>query len=249
MEENTEEINIPLSYIFSLFNVLFIIYSQYFVKSKDNKERLLKFRIFLLIVCDSFIIIFELIYKNYLNQIFYEIIYTLLYAFQFFECISFITETIINLNNVEEKEIINSFLLSFICYLIIFPYYKFLYFHRIAVLIMQNLGNSFGIICFNFYVRNILRNISENKYKNMEHINKRISSLNNICLILFLLFNLLKLAEIIFNNMNFSLVIFYSYFIIKYIIFILLIRIASILSNSNFNKPSNGTDIDITNYE
>ena len=40
---------------------------------------------------------------------------------------------------------------------------------------------------------------------------------------------IIKIFHYIRNNMHFKLVIFYPYFIIKYIFFILLIRIASIL--------------------
>jgi hypothetical protein len=249
MEEKSENISIPLSYTFSFINVLLIIYTQICLKSKNNQERLLKFRIFLLIVCDSFSIIFELIYKNYLNEVFYELLATFSYSLQFFIFISFIIETLINCYKIDEKEIINSYMLGFICYLIIYPYYKFLYFHRIAVLVIQYIGTSIGILCLNYYIRNLLRNISENKYKKPEIINKTISNLNNICLSLFLSFNVLNLVKIFFNNINCELVIFYSYYIIKYIIFILLIRIVSIINTSKLCNASNGIKIDISNIE
>ena len=251
MEEKSENISIPLSYTFSFINVLLIIYSQIYVKSKNNNERYLKFRIFLLIVFDSFSIIFELIYKLYLKDIFYELLSTSLYSFQFFLYITFITETLIYFFKINEKEIINSIMLSLICYLIIYPYYKFLYFHRIVVLVLQNIGISFGIICLNYYIRNLLRNISEFKYKNTEKINKNISYLNNICLILFLLFNALKIIIIFFNNNNINceLAVFYSYYIIKYIMFILLIRIVSIISKSILYNTSSGIGVDISNIE
>ena len=202
MEEKAENTSIPLSYTFSFINILLIIYSQICVKSKNNNERLLKFRIFLLIVCDSFSIIFELIYKNYLNEIFYELLSTSLYSFQFFLYITFIIETLCYFFTINEKTIISSILLSFVCYLIIYPYYKFLYFHRIAVLVMQYIGIAFGIICLNYYIRNLLRNISEYKYKNTEIINKNISNLNNTGLLLLLSFYILKLVIIFFNNNN-----------------------------------------------
>ncbi len=141
--------------------------------------------------------------------------------------------------------------MSFICYLIIYPYYKFLYFHRVTVLVMQYIGASFGTICLNYYIRNLLRNISEFKYKNTGNINKKITNLNNACLILFLSFTTLKLVIIFFdnNNINCQLAIFCSYYIIKYIIFILLIRIMSIISNSSLYNTSSGIGVDISNIE
>ena len=101
MEEKAENTSIPLSYTFSFINALLIIYTQICLKSKNNQERLLKFRIFLLIVCDSFSIIFELIYKNYLNVVFYELLATFLYSLQFFIYISFIVETLINCYKID----------------------------------------------------------------------------------------------------------------------------------------------------
>ena len=251
MEEKSENTSIPLSYTFSFINALLIIYSQIFVKSKNNNERYLKFRIFLLIVCDSFSIIFKLIYKHYINEIFYVLLFTFLYSFQFYLYITFIIETIIYFFGINEKELINSIVLSFICYLIIYPYYKFLYFHRVTVLVMQYIGASFGTICLNYYIRNLLRNISEFKYKNTGNINKKITNLNNACLILFLSFTTLKLV-IIFcdnNNINCQLAIFCLYYIIKYIIFILLIRIMSIISNSSLFNTQSGIGVDISNIE
>ena len=47
MEEKSENTNIPLSYTFSFINALLIIYSQIFVKSKNNNERLLKYSNFI----------------------------------------------------------------------------------------------------------------------------------------------------------------------------------------------------------
>ena len=116
----------------------------------------------------------------------------------FYLYITFIIETIIYFFGINEKELINSIVLSFICYLIIYPYYKFLYFHRVTVLVMQYIGASFGTICLNYYIRNLLRNISEFKYKNTGNINKKITNLNNACLILFLSFTTLKLVIIFF---------------------------------------------------
>ena len=73
MEENKEIKNIISSYFFSLVNAILIIYSQLFIKSNDNQERYLKFKIILIIAIDSFSIIFQLIYQSTLNEIFYEI--------------------------------------------------------------------------------------------------------------------------------------------------------------------------------
>ena len=78
MEENKEIKNIISSYFFSLVNAILIIYSQLFIKSNDNQERYLKFKIILIIAIDSFSIIFQLIYQSTLNEIFYEIINTFL---------------------------------------------------------------------------------------------------------------------------------------------------------------------------
>ena len=130
MDEKLKLNIIPLSYIFSSINAFLIIYSQIFIKSNNNHERLFKFRIFLLIVIDSFSIAFNLIYKNYLDLVFYELITSLLFSLQFFEYISFILDIFSLLFKIDDNELLNRFILLFFSYLIIFPYYKFLYFYK-----------------------------------------------------------------------------------------------------------------------
>ena len=89
VDDKLSDVSILLSYIFSFINAVLIIYSQVFIKSNNNETRLLKFRIFLLIAVDSFIIAFKLIYYNFIDEINYEIINTFLFSLQFYESISF----------------------------------------------------------------------------------------------------------------------------------------------------------------
>lgn len=250
MDEKLKLNIIPLSYIISCINALLIIYSQIFIKSNDNHERLFKFRIFLLIVIDSFTIAFNLIYKNYLDMVFYELISTLLFSLQFYEYISFILDIFSLLLKINENELLNRFILTFISYLILFPYYKFLYFYKTIVFIIQILSSCLSIVCLYCYINYIIGIASGSKNKNAAKLSINISNINLVCLITFLLFNFLKFETIFFdNNEYYQIAYFSSYQGIKYLFFILLITIISIISKYNINNISKETTINISNNE
>ena len=253
MDEKLKLKIIPLSYIYSCLNALLIIYSQIFVKSNDNNdnnERLFKFRIFLLIVIDSFSIVFNLIYKNYLDMVLYELITTLLFSLQFYEYISFLLDIFSLLLKINENELLNRFVLTFISYLILFPYYKFLYFYKTIVFIIEILTSCLSMICLYCYISYIIRIAIGFKNKNAGKLSIIISSFNLVCLITFLLFNFLKFETIFFDkNEYYQIAYFSSYQGIKYLFYILLIRINSIISKYNINNISKETTINISNNE
>jgi hypothetical protein len=247
MEEKSENISIPLSYTFSFINALLIIYTQICLKSKNNQERLLKFRIFLLIAVDSFIIAFKLIYYNFIDEINYEIINTFLFSLQFYESISFLFEIFQNILEVKETDIISPFVMSFISFLSLFPYSKFLYSYTVYIFVIQIISRAFCIICLYYYLNNIIENISndEDMSASKLSLNKDISILINTCLNALLLYNLFQFGVIYFNNFYYDLIIFALNIGIKYIVFALSILIITSLTNFNFNKNSYENNNDI----
>ena len=249
MDEKLSNVSIFLSYTFSFINAALIIYSQIFIKSNDNQIRLLKFRIFLLIAIDSFMIAFKLIYFNFIDEINYELINTFLYSLQFYESISFLLELFQNILEVKESDIISPFVMSFITYLSIFPYSKFLYSYTVYIFVIQIISRVFCIICLYYYLKNITENISNDEdmssYK--LNLNKDISILVNTCLMALLLYNFFQFGVIYFNNFYYDLIIFSSNIGIKYIVFALSILIISSLSRFNLNKSTYEKNLDIVN--
>lgn len=250
MEENNEIKNIISSYFFSLVNAILIIYSQLFIKSNDNQERYLKFKIILIIAIDSFSIIFQLIYQSTLNEIFYEIINTFLFSTQFYEFISFLMDIFCNFYKIDKNEIINPYLLSFVSYIINFPYHKFIYFHKVLIFVTQIISTSFSIIVFYYYLKNIISIISSDIKSSKIIVNNYISHMNNLCLLFFLIFNILKIASIFYNNNYYYDLISLSFYeVTKYTVFTLLINIISIISKNNMNYIPNIKTIDIANIK
>ena len=246
MDEQFPKIFIILSYTFSFINASLIIYSQVFIKSKGNNSRLLKFRLFLLIAIDSFTIIIRLIYKAILDEILYELLNSIIFAFQFYVFISFILDIIDIFNQNKEYEIISPFLMSIIFYFISFPYNKFLYSHEVLIFVIQIISRVFSIICLYFYLKNILVDISNNNIS-FQKSNNNISLFIDVCLISLLLFNVLKLASLFYNNLYYNIIIFSSQILIKYMMFSLPISIISSFSKSGFKNILNKEKIDISN--
>jgi len=249
MDEKLIKESIILSYIFSFFNASLIIYSQIFVKSNDNFIRMLKFKIFLLIAIDSFMIAFKIIYNNFLDEINYEILNTFLFSLQFYEFISYIFDIFTHIFQIKEYEIMNSFIMSFICYLLIFPYSQFLYSYNIYIFITQIISRAICIICLYYYLNNITKNISndEGMATSKLNLNKNISLLINFCLIALLVYDFLKFGILFFNNFHYNLALFSSNIAIKYIIFNLIIIIISMITKFDLNTISKGNNNTIIN--
>ena len=247
VDDKLSDVSILLSYIFSFINAVLIIYSQVFIKSNNNETRLLKFRIFLLIAVDSFIIAFKLIYYNFIDEINYEIINTFLFSLQFYESISFLFEIFQNILEVKETDIISPFVMSFIGFLSLFPYSKFLFSYTVYIFVIQIISRAFCIICLYYYLNNIIENISndEDMSASKLSLNKDISILINTCLNALLLYNLFQFGVIYFNNFYYDLIIFALNIGIKYIVFALSILIITSLTNFNFNKNSYENNNDI----
>jgi len=249
MDEKLSNVSIFLSYTFSFINAALIIYSQIFIKSNDNQIRLLKFRIFLLIAIDSFMIAFKLIYFNFIDEINCELMNTFLYSLQFYESMSFLLELFQNILEVKESDIMSPFVMSFICYLSLFPYSKFLYSYTVYIFVIQIISRVFCIICLHYYLKNITENISndEDMSSSKLNLNKDISILVNTCLMALLLYNFFQFGVIYFNNFYYDLIIFSSNIGIKYIVFALSILIISSLSRFNLNKSTYEKNLDIVN--
>ena len=247
VDDKLSDVSILLSYIFSFINAVLIIYSQVFIKSNNNETRLLKFRIFLLIAVDSFIIAFKLIYYTFIDEINYKIINTFLFSLQFYESISFLLEIFQKILEVKESDIISPFVMSFISFLSLFPYSKFLYSYTVYIFVIQIISRAFCIICLYYYLNNIIENISndEDMSASKLSLNKDISILINTCLNGLLLYNLFQFGVIYFNNFYYDLIIFALNIGIKYIVFALSILIITSLSNFNFNKNSYENNNDI----
>ena len=249
MDEKYPITFIILSYTFSLINAFLIIYSQVFIKSNDNQSRLLKFRIFLLIAIDSFIIISKLIYKNVLSEVYYELMNTILFSLQFYEFISFVLDILSHIQLNKEYEIISPYIMSFICCLIVFPHYQFLYAYHVLILVIEIIIRNFCLICLYYYLKNISDDIStERKMKSLKlKISNNVSILLKICLLSLLFYNILQFGTIFFNRFYYDLILFSSRIGIKYIIFIISIKIISSFSKSNLKNISTEASIDIFN--
>ena len=254
MDENYLSKNIfSLSYAYSFINAAFMIFSQFFIKSNNNQLRLLKFRVFLLIAIDSFMIAFKLIYQNYLDIIEFELINTFLISFQFYEFVTFITEIFTNIYKIKENELISPFIMSFICYLIYFPYYKFLYSYNRIIFVILLAVRYFCIWYLYYYFNNNTNNNEKDDNINpfKLYINNKISTMIKICLITLMLYNFFELGIIFYNSFNYNLILYSSSICIKYIIFLISISINYSLSKSNFNlheyEISNENNIDINN--
>ena len=252
-EKNISKNIITFSYTYSFINAALMIYSQFFIKSNNNQSRLLKFRIFLLIAIDSFMIAFKLIYQNFLDIIEYEVINTFLISFQFYEFTSFITELFTNIFKIKENELLSPFIMSFICYLIYFPYYKFLYSYNRIIFVILLAVRYFCIWYLYYYFNNNTNNNEKDDNINpfKLYINNKISTMIKICLITLMLYNFFELGIIFYNSFNYNLILYSSSIGIKYIIFLISISINYSLSKSNFNlheyEISNENNIDINN--
>ena len=238
MDENYLSKNIfSLSYAYSFINAAFMIFSQFFIKSNNNQLRLLKFRVFLLIAIDSFMIAFKLIYQNYLDIIEFELINTFLISFQFYEFITFITELFANIYKIKENELISPFIMSFICYLIYFPYHKFLYSYNRHIFIILIFIRYFCIWYLYYYLNNNTNN--NEKDDNITYfkfiLNRKISISIKVCLTTLLLYNAFELGIIFYNSFSYNLILFSSGIGIKYLIYVFSISIIYSLSKSNFN--------------
>ena len=252
-EKNISKNIITFSYTYSFINAALMIYSQFFIKSNNNQSRLLKFRIFLLIAIDSFMIAFKLIYQNFLDLIEYEVINTFLISFQFYEFISFITDLFRNIFKIKENEIISPFIMSFICYLIYFPYHKFLYSYNRHIFIILIFIRYFCIWYLYYYLNNNTNN--NEKDDNITYfkfiLNRKISISIKVCLTTLLLYNAFELGIIFYNSFSYNLILFSSGIGIKYLIYVFSISIIYSLSKSNFNlheyEISNENNIDINN--
>jgi hypothetical protein len=259
-EENTKQIldkaNMILSYIFSLFNFFIIIISHYILKAKSNNLKLLKIKLFALIIIDSISSLMYINYRFYFDLFFYELFFSILTSIEFYLFISFIYQ-IFNTTEISQNskslKLINPIQLCVLFLLQIFSYYKFTYLYSLFLIILQRIIIFICIALLYRHLRNAITTISI-RLLSKDLQNKKIYyylKIINLVGLIFMLCNNTVQAflfmvknnssqmyiKIALNSINYG---------IKYFIFILFEVIIYTLSNSYYK---NNTDEIINIYQ
>jgi len=204
-KENFEKANLILSYIFSIFNLLIVIFSLFLLTSKKKNIRILKYKLFGLIFIDSISLIIYQIFKNE-DSLYFELLFSGLNSIEFYFFISFLYQIFNNteISKLAKKvELINPFQIYILFLLIIFSYYKFSFLYRELVNCIQYFIIIGCLIFFYKYLKYIIITISSHLISN-DLPNKKIyyylRILNNIGLFLLLCYNIIKLISVFIHN-------------------------------------------------
>lgn len=129
-KENFESASLILAFIFAIFNLFIIIISLFKLSSKNKNLKMLKYRLFSLIIMDS---ITSLIYSNYrykFDLFSSELFFSVLSSIEFYLFISFIYQ-IFNSTDISQNaksiELVSPIHFCTIFLLIFFSYHKFSY--------------------------------------------------------------------------------------------------------------------------
>lgn len=245
-EGNTKEIldkaNMILSYIFSLFNFFIIIISFFILNTKSNNLKLLKIKLFALIIIDSLSSLMHINYRFYFDLFFSELFFSILTSIEFYLFISFIYQ-IFNTTEISQNakslNLINPIQLCILFLLQTFSYYKFSYLYSLFLIIVQRIIIFICIALLYRYLRNAITTISIrllSKDLQTKKIYYYLKIINSAGLIFMLCNNIVQLflfmdknnssqmyIKIALNSINYG---------FKYFIFILFEVIIYTLSNS-----------------
>ena len=122
-----EKANIIISYIFSFFNICFIIISSYILKSIKKGPKLLKYKLLSLLITETISLILYANLKYNYDTFLIDFLFSLFTTTEFYLLLSFFYQ-IVNTTEISKSSksvhLVNPFLLTFIFFLIIFPYYR-----------------------------------------------------------------------------------------------------------------------------
>lgn len=215
---NTKSFNLILAYIFSVFNVLILANTIFFLR-RQNTINLLKYRVFAFLIIDCiYKLIYGQIYDN-ANSLSKELFFTLLSSGQFFLIISLIYQ-LFNKEFLKNKKknlyLINRFKIIIGFILIIFPYDKFFNYPKTFKIIEIFIIISFIIQFFRYSNNNILEIINNLRSEdiNMRYIFANLKILSLICLIVASSFYFLELISVFITNYNHLFLISFSEIIV-----------------------------------
>ena len=242
---NFEKANIILAYIFSLLDLcILIIFYRYF-NNKNINIKIFTCKFFAIIIIDIFSKFLYSIANKHFNIIPNEIFYTALITIEFYLILSFIYQILydsLGFINLKKIKLLNLIQISFIYFLIIFPYDKLFNFISSILTFFEII-----IILINFYIlykyiNDLLEIINKGMQKynvSNKNIYLYLKILNYSSLILFICYYFAKIIELLFNKKYFIIYIKISinifYHSIKYLLLYIFIKLIYAL-NQNYDK-------------
>ncbi len=166
--ESFENADILLTYILTLFDIMFLAISFFYIKSKNENIKTLKHKFVTIFAID--IIIRLLFIRTYYHPhtLFKELFFSSMASFQFFLILSFLDQMINDnqlskqKNEINSSIFINSKELSLLFFLFIFSYYKFSYSFAKHFCFLQSLINIGCVFKLYEYLRDIVLVVVEN---------------------------------------------------------------------------------------
>ena len=249
---NFEKANVVLTYIFSLFDLIILIIFYRYFNSKNINIKIFTCKFIAIIIID---IISKLLYSitnKYFNIISNELIYAALITSKFYLILSFIYQIFydsLRFINLKKIKLLNIIQMSFIYFLIIFPYDKLFNLIPNALIFFEIIIILINLFILYKYINDLLETIKKDiqKYNvSNKNVYLYLKILNYASLILFICYYFAKIIELFFNKKYFiiyikiSINIFYQS--IKYLLFYIFIKLIYTL-NENYDKnyPNNLT--------
>ena len=203
---NMKRAKIILSYFYFIFNIIIIFLCLYLVQSKNEFMKILKYKLFTLIILDSISFsLFENFTKNLIsifNEKVIDIIFVCLSSIEFYIFLSFIYQIYDNakISKLAKKKIlINPVYLSFLFIFVIFSFHKYTKIYKT----LNSIENIIILCCITLlyrYLRNITKTIKNNLLPRdikSAYIFYSLRMLISICFLLMVCYYALKLIIIL----------------------------------------------------
>ena len=200
MEEQTETINNILSMIFIVLNVCFcLLIAIDFFKSSKKSTKPLKIRLLLLIIIDLLYYIFQLLFSDINEELYYQLFIVLIYSSQVYLFISIYKLIIGKIKIKKMKNLDNSlppYQFCLISIILLFPLDKLLNLNPKIITSIQNIAIMIGV--YILYKQLIFPTSSMLK-KSIKKYKEKIPIIKNLNILFKLSFYLI-LGKIIINS-------------------------------------------------
>ena len=244
-KENFESASLILVCIFAILNVIFIIISFFLLSSKSKNLKVLKYKLFTLIIMDS---VSSLIYSNYrykMDLFSFELFFSVLSSIEFYLFILFIYQIFISTDisqNAKSIELVSPIHFCVIFLLISFSYHKFSYLYSKLLNVVEYIIILSCIVLLYRYFEDTIASISVHLVIKDIQTRKAYYYLNiaNSIALNFLIFNyILKLILIFIDesyHIYFDVALISINYGFKYFVFILFEAIIYTLSKNYYKN-------------
>ena len=198
-----------LTIIFSQFNVFIILFTIFFIRSRNKDIKFLKYSFCGSIFMDTISCIFYTLFRYTNNNLVFEFILSLFLSIQFY----FILLYIYHIFNSSETSklarktrLIQPIKICIVFYIVIFSYDTLPFLNKKRINIFQSITNLCGLLFLFLYLKRKIKEI-QNNLVTRAFLNKRIFNylkfLNTACLCYLTLYNITKLLSIfLFYQVN-----------------------------------------------